>query len=116
MIHTLLPKLVLCCGDYPVSDKTYHIVFMDYDYEGTWNQAEVLRAESWVEGGWLKLTFTGMDRDFATWEVEVVVTIAFTMFHAQYPDIEVDTRLEVLGCYYEMVDIPDLHIYFMGTM
>lgn len=51
-----------------------------------------------------------MNGNLTTREIEVVVSIAFTMFHAQYPDIEVDTRLEVLGCYHEMVNILYLHI------
>jgi hypothetical protein len=34
-----------------------------------------------------------MDRDFAAGKVEVVVAIDFTVFHAQYPHIEVKTSL-----------------------
>lgn len=54
--------------------------------------------------------------DFAIIEVEIVMTIGLTMFHDKQFDIEVNTRFYVGCCYYEVVDIFNLHIFvFIST-
>ncbi len=39
--------------------------------------------------------------DFAIIEVEIVMTVGLTMFHAKQSDIEVNTRFYVGCCYYK---------------
>ena len=74
-------------------DSFGHWVLLDGLQVILYYQSEVLRAESWVEGSRLELTLFCMDGNLATGEVKIVMVIAFTMLHAQYPDIEVKASL-----------------------
>ena len=48
-----------------------------------------------MNGGRVKLALTCMDRNLSTGEIQVMMPISLTMFHAEQANIEVKTLLKV---------------------